>query len=332
MRILPLIICFVLASSAPAFGQSVRADAPIKWERYRITGTDISIEFPKLPIRVDSANPCDQVKSSEYFAYAEDTAYRLKVVSKNTAEAFFCQKRREFGLGLFNEQIAEQKKAYSSNEISNIGSFKDVTVLSRKFWRTYVIDDLKRDRWIELSVVSRDQDDKPEQRFVSSLRTNDKDKKISDVGKGSPVTLGDLVTPPDVSRELPRAKKDFPADGADKQSMTGQGNGNGNGRDGSGLAAKNSKDPLSLGLVIAAKPRPPYTDSARQNQEQGTVILRVTFMKNGSIGTVSVIKSLGYGLTEQAIAAARRIVFLPVKLENENVTVVKQVEYTFSIY
>ena len=330
MRILPLIFLIVVASSVAAAGQSVRTDAPINWERYRVAGTDISIEFPKLPIRIDSANPCDQLKSSEYFAYAKDTAYRLKVVSKNTAEAFFCQKRREFGLGLFNEQLAEQKNAYSANEISNIGSFKDVTILSRKFWRTYVIDDLERDRWVELSVVSRDQDAKPDQRFVASFRTNDKDRKITDIGKGSPVTLGDLVTPPDASSELPRSEKDFPSDGADKQSITGEGNGNG--KDGSGLAEKNSKEPGTSGLVLVARPRPPYTDSARQNQEQGTVILRVTFTKNGSIGTVSVVKTLEFGLTEQAIAAARRIVFLPAKLGNVNVSVVKQVEYKYTLY
>lgn len=83
---------------------------------------------------------------------------------------------------------------------------------------------------------------------------------------------------------------------------------------------------------ILSKPRPGYTDAARQNNIQGTVILRVTFMANGSIGSISAIKGLPNGLTEQAIAAARRINFEPQKSNGIGQTVTKQVEYTFSIY
>jgi hypothetical protein len=37
----------------------------------------------------------------------------------------------------------------------------------------------------------------------------------------------------------------------------------------------------------------------------------MTFSKDGSIGDIKVIQGLGYGLTEQAIAAAKQIVFQP---------------------
>ena len=89
---------------------------------------------------------------------------------------------------------------------------------------------------------------------------------------------------------------------------------------------------VSQGIKILSKPRPGYTDAARQNNIQGTVILRVTFQANGSIGGISPVKGLGNGLTEQAIAAARRISFEPAKVNGVPQSVTKQIEYTFSIY
>ena|SRR5436190_588779 len=126
---------------------------------------------------------------------------------------------------------------------------------------------------------------------------------------------------------------------------TGNGSGNGSGS-GGGLGSGNgngtgSGDPgdgppprvvVSTPFKIISKPRPGYTDSARQANIQGTVILRVTFMANGSIGSISAVKGLPNGLTEQAIAAARRIAFTPAQANGVPQSVTKQIEYSFSIY
>ena len=89
---------------------------------------------------------------------------------------------------------------------------------------------------------------------------------------------------------------------------------------------------VTQGLKILSKPRPGYTDAARTAGIQGTVILRVTFNANGSIGTISPVKGLPSGLTEKAIAAARGISFEPAKRDGVGQTVTKQIEYSFSIY
>ena len=89
---------------------------------------------------------------------------------------------------------------------------------------------------------------------------------------------------------------------------------------------------VTQGIKILSKPRPGYTDAARQNNIQGTVILRVTFLASGQVGGISAVKGLGNGLTEQAIAAARRISFEPAKVNGVSQNVTKQIEYTFSIY
>ncbi len=85
-------------------------------------------------------------------------------------------------------------------------------------------------------------------------------------------------------------------------------------------------------LRILSKPSAPYTPIARSNGVNGTVMLRVTFLASGQIGTVEVIKGLPDGLTERAIAAARRIRFEPEVRNGRPVSVAKRVEYSFKLY
>lgn len=111
----------------------------------------------------------------------------------------------------------------------------------------------------------------------------------------------------------------------------GNGNGNGDGDGDEGLGAPPKAGPSS-GLQVTYKPKPSYTDAARQNQVQGKVTLRVTFLASGSIGGVSTIKGLPYGLTEQAIAAARSMRFTPAMVNGVRRDTVRTVEFSFAIY
>jgi TonB family C-terminal domain len=118
----------------------------------------------------------------------------------------------------------------------------------------------------------------------------------------------------------------------------GSGSGNGGGiGDGNGKGVGGGEPPpirpaVTTALNILAKPRASYTDEARQNNVQGVVRLRVTFLASGQIGSISPVSTLPYGLTEQAIAAARNIRFEPKKVNGVAQSSVKQVEYSFSIY
>lgn len=123
-------------------------------------------------------------------------------------------------------------------------------------------------------------------------------------------------------------------DGSGSGSGLGSGNGSGTGRGNQGDDDGPPPRPVGVTqpLKILSKPRPGYTDAARQNNVQGTVILRVTFLGSGQVGSISAVKGLPYGLTEQAIAAARRMTFEPAKRDGIGQSVTRQVEYTFSIY
>lgn len=116
----------------------------------------------------------------------------------------------------------------------------------------------------------------------------------------------------------------------------GRGGGNGDGSgDGDGAPPRIPPKPVAPVVEpfkILSKPRANYTDTARQNQVTGVVRVRVQFLPSGAIGSVTPLNSLPYGLTEQAIAAAKQIRFEPQKANGSPVAVTKVIEYSFSIY
>ncbi len=90
--------------------------------------------------------------------------------------------------------------------------------------------------------------------------------------------------------------------------------------------------PTDEPLVILSKPRPGYTDEARANGVQGSVIVKVTFEANGTIGLIEVVKGLEHGLTENTEEAVRKIAFTPARNNGKPVSITRQLEYSFSIY
>lgn len=83
---------------------------------------------------------------------------------------------------------------------------------------------------------------------------------------------------------------------------------------------------------VLLKPEPAYTEDARRNQIEGRVTLRVVFASNGDVVQIRAVHTLPYGLTEQAIAAARRIKFVPAVKGGRPVSVFMQLEYNFNLY
>lgn len=93
-----------------------------------------------------------------------------------------------------------------------------------------------------------------------------------------------------------------------------------------------SENQYTKNLQIISKVQPEYPDSARMNNVQGSVSLRVEFLANGQIGNISTINGLPEGLTEECISAAKQIKFEPARRNGNPVTVSKVVQYSFTIY
>ena len=80
---------------------------------------------------------------------------------------------------------------------------------------------------------------------------------------------------------------------------------------------------------VLSKPTPDYTEEARRNKVYGTVVLRCVFGADGRIPALAVLSGLPDGLTEQAIAAAKQIKFVPATKDGKPVSVWMQLEYNF---
>ncbi len=120
----------------------------------------------------------------------------------------------------------------------------------------------------------------------------------------------------------------------------GDGGGVGAGRGGNvgggdmGLGGGGGVQPMSAALrpTILYKEKAKYTEEARQNKVQGTVVLNVVFTGDGRVTNIRVVRGLPDGLTEKAIEAAQKIRFRPAVKNGSPVSVRGNLEFTFNLY
>jgi TonB family protein len=69
--------------------------------------------------------------------------------------------------------------------------------------------------------------------------------------------------------------------------------------------------PATTPVEIISKPKPVYTQEARQLKLEGEVLLEVIFAANGQLHVNRVVRGMGHGLDEAAITAANNMQFKP---------------------
>lgn len=298
-----LFLPLLLSSTVSFFAQTGNYNAPVKWERYKVGDKEVSILFPKLPILIQNSDVCNEVETNQYAAFAKGVVYGLSVTNKTKSEApNYCTEKRKFTEKNFEDRIKEIKSSLKTAQEtkSNLKNFKTTKINGNKF--TYwLINDYDNKRWFEIWATEENETNPNIKNFVESFKS-EKNPSGIEIGNGSNRTLGDEGV-------------------SDKNSVDSVA------KDG----AKTDKEEITS-LRIILKPRANYTAAARQAQLQGTVRLRVTFLASGGIGSVSPVSSLPFGLTEQAIAAASRLVFIPARRNGTDFSVTKLVEYSFTIY
>ena len=77
---------------------------------------------------------------------------------------------------------------------------------------------------------------------------------------------------------------------------------------------------------------PKYTDAARRAKINGSVVVAVAINEEGGVDDVKVVRRLGYGLDENAMAAARQGKFTPATKDGRPVAVQLNMEMTFKLY
>jgi TonB family protein len=84
-------------------------------------------------------------------------------------------------------------------------------------------------------------------------------------------------------------------------------------------------------VEITFKPNPIYTQEARDLKLEGEVLLEVSFSANGTLHVNRVVRGLGHGLDEAAIAAANKIRFKPALRYSQPVDSTAVVHVTFQM-
>lgn len=84
-------------------------------------------------------------------------------------------------------------------------------------------------------------------------------------------------------------------------------------------------------VQILSKPAPVYTEEARRLKIEGEVVLRIVFGADGTIRDIAVLRGLGHGLDEAAVAAARKIHFQPARRGSQPVDYSATVHVVFQL-
>lgn len=294
------ILFLLLILSGFTYAQTAKYNAPVKWEIYKVSDREVSILLPKLPTLISDLDICRQEESSNYTAYAENVVYSFTITAKSKQKVpGYCTNGKKFDNQNFADRLKEIKlelKTEKEREFNQNGL--EVIKIENKIFAYWLINDFDNKRYFELRTTDTDETNENIKNFVGSLKI-EKNPSGIEIGKGAFRTLGDENMSDNTEVE-------------DKDTI--------------------NSDEEMIKLRIVAKPRANYTDAARQKNTQGTVSLRVTFLGSGGIGNISVLNNLPHGLTEQAIVAAMKIAFVPMKKNGKLVSVSKIVQYNFLIY
>jgi TonB family protein len=100
---------------------------------------------------------------------------------------------------------------------------------------------------------------------------------------------------------------------------------------GGGARIAQDLGPATTPVQITFKPNPVYTDEARSLKLEGEVLLEVSFSANGTLHVNRVVRGLGHGLDEAAVAAATKIQFKPATRAGQPVDSTAIVHVTFQL-
>jgi TonB family protein len=83
--------------------------------------------------------------------------------------------------------------------------------------------------------------------------------------------------------------------------------------------------------VLITLVQPEYTEEARKNRLEGTVILYVEITPSGAATNIKVVRSLGMGLDEKAVECVKKWKFKPGRKGDQPVTVQATIEVNFKM-
>jgi TonB family protein len=139
--------------------------------------------------------------------------------------------------------------------------------------------------------------------------------------------------------ERPRGDASSQGSGAGGGAGSGQGTGNGEGLGsgiGDGAGGGTGGGPFRPGSGIEPprllrEVKADYTEDARRRGLTGDVEMEIVVQRDGSVGDVHVLRGLGAGLDQRAVAAVKQWRFAPAKRKGEAVDVIVEVAVEFTL-
>ena len=295
-----------------AGGKNVSADKAVidvTWERYSPGGEEFSALLPARPLRFSVSRPPKMFEERKggrlYSAYADGTVYIVLSLDN--------PKRKE-SLEVFIDEFQEYpifrpNAAFERDVTLNGFKGKQYRV---KAGMTRSIGGivqfyLAKDHAYIFEVVSDKIDNPSVNRFLSSLTLDGKTKgqEIAELSR--------------TDASASTAKAPAPSSGSGTNKAVEQPK---------VLTTKEVTDKA----VIVTKPPPGYTEEARKNRISGTVTLRAVLSSSGDVTGIRPVSNLPYGLTENAVNAARNMRFIPAVKDGRYVSQYVTIEYNFNLY
>lgn len=155
------------------------------------------------------------------------------------------------------------------------------------------------------------------------------DDKLS-IAKAGPMGLENGAdAPPSLGRGTGNGLGD--GKGAGQGPGEGFNKGGGTGAMGGGNGGEIFTATANLKPQILYQEKAKYTEGARQNRVQGTVVVSVVFTADGRVSAARVVRGLPDGLNDEAIKAAQKIKFRPAMKNGQPVSVRMAIEFTFNL-
>jgi len=102
-------------------------------------------------------------------------------------------------------------------------------------------------------------------------------------------------------------------------------------REGAGSERVYSSKDVTTKARVINKPEPDFPEAGRA-AGGGRVVLRCIFAADGTVKHLLIVEGQPHGITEAALDSARRIKFVPAKLNDQPVSIYMQLEYDFKTY
>jgi TonB family protein len=288
------LVALILFAPIPAYNQSTT------WQRYKAEG--FSALLPEHPTSMKigrSSTIFEPPKTGRLFgAYEDRVAYVIL--------AFDNPDRRD-PLSRFIEEVGDYPIGATAENFQQDISGKGFTAKEYTFSRSSTLHGVIRfymteDRVYVVQAIGEDVSKPSVKRFLDSFAIG------SDAGARQINYSGKEPAEPQ------RTVADIQADETNPRSEVFTGK------------------EVTTKVRVLIKPEPMYTEAARQSQTTGTVVLRGVLTSTGHVTKLRAVSVLPYGLTEQAIEAARNIKFIPATKDGRNVSMHIQLEYNFNLY